>query len=248
LLKGSLAVPYADPPSILRDSLTAARQISFEEFNLRHVKAVAKGAECTVNDLILYMCSTALRRFLGERQSLSNRTLTVAVPVNLRSADDERLGNAIAHIYVNLATNVADPLSRLAAIKSSVEAAKTQLQTVPESARMLQTLAVTAPYVGGILAGLGGRSPVPYSLSISNVPGPRKPLYFNGARLESVIPLSFLMQGGALLIICTSYADTLVLSLTAASEQLPESDRIADYLREAFEEIAQLVTDTKTPQ
>ncbi|MDT5018763.1 MAG: diacylglycerol O-acyltransferase / wax synthase [Mycobacterium sp.] len=246
LLAGSLAVPYTDPPNILREGLTAPRDISFREFDLAQFKYVAKLADCTVNDLVLYVCSSALRRFLEERSCLPDRPLTVAVPVNLRSAGDERLGNALAQLYVNLATNVADPIDRLQAIKRSVAAAKTQLEAVPERARMLQTLAVTAPYMLGMVAGLGGHAPAPYSLNISNVPGPPAPLYFNGARMESLVPLSFLMHGGALIVICTSYAGKLVLAITAAREQLPEFDDIGDHLDDAFEEISRLFTETET--
>ena len=86
-----------------------------------------------------------------------------------------------------------------------------------------------------------GNAPVPYSLNISNVPGPTEPLYFNGARMDGFYPASFLMHGGTLCVLCTSYAGKLVLSLTAASDQLPQAPRIAELAVDAFSEIARVV-------
>jgi len=177
---------------------------------------------------------------------LPDRPLNVAVPVSVRSADDhDGLGNATTQLYVNLATNVADPLARLEAIKKSVAAGKAQVESVPGDLRSLSMLSVTAPYVLGMAVGLGGHSPVPYSLNISNVPGPPTTLYFNGSQLESLYPISFLMHGGALIVLCTSYAGQLILTVTGASEQLPKFDRIADDLREAFAEISKLLTPAR---
>jgi diacylglycerol O-acyltransferase len=247
LLSGSLAVPYTEPNSILRKTLTAPRDIAIQEFGLTEVKAVAKAGGCTVNDLVLYLCGTALRRFLDDIGNLPDRSLNVGVPVNVRSADDvDSVGNATSQLYVNLATNVADPLARLEAIKKSVAAGKAQIEMLPGNVRSPYMLSVTAPYVLGMVAGLGGHAPVPYSVSLSNVPGPATPLYFNGAKLESFYPLSFLMHGGALLVLCTSYAGKLILTITGAREQLPEFHRIADDFGEAFEEISQILRPSRS--
>lgn len=105
-----------------------------------------------------------------------------------------------------LATNVADPLERLEAIKRSTAAAKAHLRKLPPEALSKQVVVVNGPYIAGLLAGLGGRAPVPVSVGISNVPGPTQALYHNNARLDAIFPASLLCHGNALNITCLSYA------------------------------------------
>jgi WS/DGAT/MGAT family acyltransferase len=247
VVDGSLTLPYVTPNSILRQTLTASRDFAVVDLELAKVKAVAKAAECTLNDLVVYVCATAVRRFLDDRESLPDRPLTAAIPVNLRAEHDNSVGNTIAQIYVSLATNVADPLDRLHTIKRSIDAAKTQMKALPGATSMLYTLLADAPYGLAMLAGLGGRSPVPYSMSISNIPGPKDPVYVNGARMETFYAPAFLMHGGSLIVICTSYVDKLTLTITAANEQLDEVDQMIALLRDAFDEISGLVTNPGAP-
>jgi diacylglycerol O-acyltransferase len=157
--------------------------------------------------------------------------------MNLREdEEDERLGNVVAQIYVDLHTDVADPRRRLRAVQRSAATAKGHIDALPSSTRSLYTLAAVGPYVLGMVAGLGGAAPVLYSLNVSNVPGPSKALFFNGARMVEFCPVSFLMHGGALCILCTSYDGSLILSLTGARDQFIGTSRIADLLVESFED------------
>src|SRR5439155_9583080 len=177
-----LAAPYAVPKTPLAGQLNAGRSLAVQQLDLAGVKRVAKATECTVNDVVLYLSGTALRRFLDVQGRLPDRPLTAAVPVNVRGSDDQRLGNVVSQMYTSLATDVADPRARLEAVKRSAAAGKAHLQSLPPGMRMPYTLVVTAPYMASLSALLGGHAPVPYNLNISNVPGPAERKYLDGAR------------------------------------------------------------------
>ena len=108
---------------------------------------------------------------------------------------------------------------------------------------MSYTLLINGPYIAGLMAGLGGRAPVPFSAGISNVPGPPEPLYLNGARLDALFPLSLLLHGNALNITCVSYAGTLNFGFTGARDTLPHVQMLAIYMGEAVEEISEILLD-----
>src|SRR6185295_15390895 len=127
--------------------------------------------------------STALRTYLLEHGKVPTRSLTAGIPVNLREADDESAGTAVGMVIAQLATNVADPRQRLNKIKRATAEAKKHLASLPPAARTPYTLLMSAPYLTGLMAGLGGRAPVPFNVAISNVPGPTETLYYNGERL-----------------------------------------------------------------
>ena len=91
------------------------------------------------------------------------------------------------------------------------------------------------------MAGLGGRAPVPFNVAISNVPGPTETLYYNGARLDAMFPLSLLLHGSALNITCLSYAGTLNFGFTGARDNLPHLQRLAPYMREALDELEKVL-------
>ncbi|MGH8458076.1 MAG: WS/DGAT domain-containing protein, partial [Nevskiales bacterium] len=208
---------------------------------LAQIKSLAKAADCSLNDIVLYLCATAMRRFLKEANQLPDQSLTAGIPVNVRPADDQSSGTAISFIMANLATDVADPLKRLETIKASTVRAKEHLQQLPKSALTQYTMVVMAPYILQLISGLGGRMRPVFNITISNVPGPSEPLYYNGARLEAMYPVSLIAHGGALNITCLSYAGTLNFGFTGCRDTLPHMQRLAVYTGEALEELDKLL-------
>lgn len=237
-----LQAPYRTVGSVLDGRLAGQRRLATQQYDLARIKALAAASDCSLNDIVLYLCGTALRRYLSEHSQLPPRSLTAGIPVSLRDASDESLGGtAIAVMVATLGTDVADPGARLAAIKASTTEAKRHLGKLPAPARPYYTLLVSGPWITGLLAGLGGNSPVPFNVAISNVPGPREALYFNGARLDAVHPMSLLLHGNALNITCVSYAGTLNFGFTGARDTLPHLQRLAVYMGQALEEFESIV-------
>jgi len=238
---GPLRAPFTAPSSALGGSIEGQRRFATQQYELARIKALARAAGCTLNDVVLYLCSTALRRYLSEYAHLPHRSLTAAIPVSLRDAEDDRTGTAVGIMIADLATNVGEPRERLEAIKRSTAAAKAQLGALPRETLALQAVVVNSPYLAGLLAGLQGHAPIPCSVAISNVPGPTEPLYFNGSRLDAIYPVSLLLHGNALNITCVSYAGTLNFGLLGARDTLPHLQHLAIYLGEAVDELSRIL-------
>jgi WS/DGAT/MGAT family acyltransferase len=242
----ALQAPYRAPRSGLGGHLGGQRRFATQQYELERVKRLAKAADCTLNDIVLYLSGTALRNYLSEHGRLPQRPLIAGIPVNLREADDESTGSVVGIVIAELGTNIADPRDRLEAIKRSTSEAKQHLRRLPPGVRASYTLLINGPYVAGLIAGLGGRTPIPFNVGISNVPGPPEPLYFNGSRLDAIFPLSLLLHGNALNITCVSYAGTLNFGFTGARDTLPHLQRLAIYMGEALEEIERLLLPEAT--
>jgi diacylglycerol O-acyltransferase / wax synthase len=236
-----LQAPYRAPGSPLQGHLGGQRRFATQQYDLDLIKSLAKAGACTVNDLVLYLCGSALRAYLSEHARVPERPLTAGIPVNLREEGDQSTGTVVGMMVAELGTNIADPRERLEAIRRSTQAAKRHLADIPPAGRAAYTLFVNGPYIAGLIAGLGERSPVPFNIGISNVPGPTQPLYFNGSRLDALFPLSLLFHGNALNITCVSYAGTLNFGFTGARDTLPHLQHLAVSMGEAVEEIADVL-------
>jgi diacylglycerol O-acyltransferase len=236
-----LIAPFGAPKSVLNGRITGARRFATQQYDLANLKGLAKSAGGTLNDVVLWLCGTALRRFLKEVHALPPKTLTAGIPVNVRPADDQGSGNAISFVMANLGTDIADARKRLHTIQASMMRAKEHLQSLPKAALTQYTMLVMAPYILSLLSGIGGRTRPVFNVTISNVPGPDKPLYFHGARLEAMYPLSLLAHGGALNITCVSYGGKLNFGFTGARDTLPHMQHLAVYTGEALAELEELV-------
>ncbi len=236
-----MTVPFEAPKSVLNKRITGQRRFATQQYSLSHLKTLAKAADCTLNDIVLWLCSASLRRFLKEGNVLPSKTLTAGIPVSVRPADDQGTGNAISFIMATLGTDIADPMKRLDAIKAATGRAKDHLQSLPASAITNYTMLIMAPYILSLLTGLAGRTRPVFNVTVSNVPGPREPMYFRGAMMEATYPVSLATHGQALNITCQSYADTLNFGFTGCRDTLPSMQRMAVYMGEALVELEKLL-------
>jgi WS/DGAT/MGAT family acyltransferase len=234
-----LAAPFGTPAATINGRVRAKRRFATQQVELARMKAVAEAAGCTLNDIVLAVCGGALRRFLDDSGDLPEASLTAGIPVSVRPKDDEGAGNAITFIIARLGTDIEDPLERLAAIRSSVQAAKEHVRSLPRAAMMQYTIALMGPTILTLLSGLGGRTRPVFNITISNVPGPDKPLYFRGAELLGTFPVSIVTHGQALNITCHSYAGKMAFGFTGCHATLPHMQRIAVYTGQAFDELEQ---------
>jgi len=231
------AYPYSAPETILNGKIRGKRRFATQHYALDRIKRVAKAADATVNDIFLGLCAASVRRYLKELGELPDKPLTASVPVSVRPADDASVGNAITTLFANLHTDVADPVERIKAISRTTAPAKEKLQAMSKGAIENYTLMLMTPYMIQLMLGLGTATRPLNNLVISNVPGPSQVLYFNGARLEQIYPVSLLFDGQALNITVLSYAGQFNLGFTGDRDSLPHMQRIAVYTGEALVEL-----------
>ncbi len=232
--------PFEAPHSVLNGAVTGARRVATQQLDLSRIKAVAKAAGGSVNDVFLAICSAALRRHLQSQNALPDSSLIAGVPVSLREAGDESGGNAIGFLWTVLGTDVADAKDRYSAIRASMEASKRHLKSIPQQARLAFTILTFAPAGLYMISGLGAKVRPPMNLTISNVPGPAHTLYLNGAKLEASYPISIPTQGQALNITGVSYNGQLNVGFTGSRDNLPSLQKMAIYASEALEELEQV--------
>jgi WS/DGAT/MGAT family acyltransferase len=216
-------------------AIDAARSFAGRSFPIDRLRLVAKHTDATLNDVVLAMCGGALRRYLLVRHALPVAPLMATVPVSLRgdepaAAPDPVPGNKIGTLACCLGTHLADPAERLAAVQASMGEGKAALA----GRSQFQVLAMSALGAAPLaLAMTLGRVPGPLrptNVMISNVPGPKDPLYWNGARFDALYPLSVVADGQALNITCTSINDQISFGLTGCSRAIPRIDTLADAL------------------
>jgi diacylglycerol O-acyltransferase len=228
----------APPHTMLNVPITGSRRYAAQSWSLERIKAVAKATGATVNDVVLAMCSSALRSYLLSFDALPVDSLIAMTPISLRDGESgEDSGNAVGAILANLGTNLADPTERLDAVKASmVEGKATMAGLSPLQGTALSAM-VMAPIALNAMGLVSRFAPPPFNLVISNVPGPRETLYLNGASLEGLYPLSIPLDGQALNITATSYHGSLDFGLTGDRRALPHLQRLLGYLDVSLSEL-----------
>ena len=234
LRQQATALPLQAPKTVLNVPITGSRRFAADGWDLARIKAVGRAAEATVNDVVLAMCSGALRRYLQELDALPDASLVAMTPVSLRAEDEQdSSGNAVGTILCVLGTDLEDPAERLAMVRSSMNQAKSNLAGLNQLQVTALSSVMIAPLV--LSTAVADASRVmrpPYNLVISNVPGPQQPLYWNGSRLTGVYPLSIPTHGQALNITVTSYAGVLEFGLIGCRRTLPHLQHLLAGLEE----------------
>jgi hypothetical protein len=163
------------------------------------------------------------------------------VPVSVRADEGGEFGNRITFMFVELPAAVADPLLRLKLIGEATSARKQS--GVPEDAdSALKTLAY-APQTVQRVAAHALASPRVYNLVVSNIPGPRIPMYLRGCRLHDAYPVVPLSARHALSVGMTTIGDNACFGLYADPETLPDSDLLARDLDDALDELRATIDD-----
>jgi diacylglycerol O-acyltransferase len=229
------ALPMQAPRSILNVPITGSRRFAGDAWDLERVRAVAKAADATVNDVVLAMSAGALRDYLLSLDALPDDPLVAMTPVSLRTDDgDGDGGNAVGTILASLGTDLADAEERMLAVRESMRRGKAALAGLSPLQVTALSAGVMSPLLVNTVLGVPRFVRPPFNLVISNVPGPRQPLYWNGALLDGMYPLSIPTAGQALNITVTSYAGQLQFGLTGCRRSLPHLQRMLVGLDEAL--------------
>jgi diacylglycerol O-acyltransferase / wax synthase len=233
------------PRMALNEPVTAARAFAAVTLPLPELKALGKAHEATLNDVVLWLCSTAMREHFAAKRELPKKSMVAAVPVSLRAKGDTAADNQASMTLLSLGTNVADPRKRLAHIKAATQSMKSTLSKVknvlptdfPSIGVSWLTEAASAVYRR---ATGSDKIPSVANVAISNVPGPPVPLYLAGARMLTNYPCSIVTHGMGLNITVQSYAQSLDFGLMADAKAMPDVRKLADEVTQALEALRAL--------
>ncbi|HEX2809585.1 MAG TPA: WS/DGAT domain-containing protein, partial [Kineosporiaceae bacterium] len=221
-------------------SISPHRRWAFADLSMREVKQVKDRAGVTVNDVVMTLCAGALRRWLLTHDVLPTDPLVAAVPVSIRGGGGSGTsGNRLSAMLAAVPTNVETPAERLVAATAAMQAAKSEHGAIPPTLLSdaagfaLPLLANPAWQVSGRLRLLELANP--YNLFISNVPGPRVPLYYAGAQVLAYFPISAISHGQGLNITVMSYCDRLCFGLLACRDLVPDLEQLAAWLGEELQ-------------
>ena len=232
---------FQAPSSILNQRVSSSRRFAAQSFEFDRLRHISKSLGVTINDIVLAICSGALREYLLSQDALPKKPLIAMVPASVRD-DDSSMSNRITMILANLGTHKEDPLERLAIVRRSVQNAKEKFKRM-NSNQILNYSAFVYSAAGlNIASGLLPKRQA-FNLVISNVPGPREPLYWNGAKLDALYPASIVMDGQALNITMTSYLDKLEVGLTACRNALPKMQNLLTHLEDEIQRFEEIIEE-----
>lgn len=234
---------FTAPHTSFNGRISPHRRFVFGRLSLSEVKAIKNHYACTVNDVVVSLCAGAVRRWLLEHEELPGDALVAQIPVSVRGEDQVgTFGNRILLMSAPLFTNIEDPVQRLAATHEFLSDMKQRHQALP--ATLLQdanhfippAVFARAAQLTFRLSSSGLAAPT-WNLVISNVPGPRIPLYCAGAKLVANYPVSVITDAMGLNITLMSYLDDIDVGIIADRDQMPDVQNLIGWLAEGVAEL-----------
>ncbi len=235
--------PTQAPRTPWNAAISAHRRFAFTSIALEDAKIVRRAFGCTFNDVVMAVCSGALRSYLEHHNCLPKESLIAMVPVSIRSGDEtDTYQNRVSALLAELATNERDPVKRLKRVQRSMAIAKGNLAAIPAETLMDYTQ-FAPPAVAARAMRMVSRMRIadrmnpPFNLVISNVPGPNAQLYMAGAQLKHFYPVSTITDGQGLNMTVQSYNGNLDFGFVACRELVPDVWLLTDLLQESMKEL-----------
>ena len=239
-----LTLPFGAPRTIFNVPIGGARRCAAQSWPMQRVMAIKQAAGVTVNDVVLAMCGGALRAYLIEQNALPDKPLIAMVPVSLRDDASSSGGNQVGALLASLATDLVDPEKRLEAVSASMRSNKEVFSQLPKLQQMALSAFNVSPLLLSALSPALGSALPPFNLAISNVPGAREPLYWNGARLDGNYPFSIALDGQALNITLSNNAENLDFGLVGCRRSVPSLQRLLGHLDESLDDLERAMGTT----
>jgi diacylglycerol O-acyltransferase len=243
---------FSAPRTSLNGAVSNRKRFASLSIPLEDVKLVRHTFGCTVNDVLLAGVAGGLRHLLAARHEPAAQPLVAMVPVSTRpEGEGDALGNQVSAMLVSLATDVEDPVLRLATIAQSTRVAKEQEQL--HRGRVLGDLAqLAAPGLASRVARtvaatkLFDRMRPPFNVMVSGVKGPGFPLFCAGSRVSALYPVGPIAEGVGLNVTIFSYLDQLHVGLLSCRKLLPELDDLGVSIDDALGELFGCALDARS--
>ncbi len=243
---GSTTVlPFGAPYTRFNDRLGTERVVAADSWPKDRIKAIQAAAGVTGNDVVTTAIAGALRCWLLDRGELPRKSLVAICPITVRGADtdtpDSLSGNRFGTWLCPLGTNLADPAARLDRIHRSMAHGKNWVAKRGSAASLLTAAASIAATVLPPLLPFAPRLRAGYNVPISHIRGPQSEMYWNGAHLEEIYPVSAIYDGQALNVTTCSYADRIGFGYAAGRDAVPDIATLAALTENALAELESAV-------
>ncbi|QCF26914.1 WS/DGAT/MGAT family O-acyltransferase [Hydrocarboniclastica marina] len=244
----SLGLRPFDPPTRLKGSLSGRKQVAWAEpLDLAEVKQVAKALKGTVNDVLLTAATGALHEFLKESGApIPPQGIHVAVPFNLRPPQEpvNKLGNQFGLVLVPLPVGTACPLEQFSKVQQDMNQLKNSYQA-QVSYSLLNVFGRGPDILEKMALEVLSRKA---SAVMTNVPGPRNPVYLCGARLTQ--PMFWVPQTGDIGVGLSifSYEDQVQFGLVSDKRLIGDPDAVVAQFVQSFNALKRLAATIAAPE
>ncbi|HYB13069.1 MAG TPA: wax ester/triacylglycerol synthase family O-acyltransferase [Myxococcota bacterium] len=226
-------------PTPINQPVGPHRRFDWLAMSLDEIDRVRERLGGTLNDVVLATTAGAMRKFLkhGRQTPVDRLKFKVMAPVSLREASERgRLGNRVTAWLVPLPIAERDPVKRLVAVRKTTERLKQSHEALGADA-----VGQVVEWMGSTPIALGARlfeqNQPPFNLVVTNVPGPRQPLYLLGAPMLEAHPWVPLFGQLSVGIALFSYLRTLSWGFTADWDLMPDLHDLVGAVEEAFSEL-----------
>jgi diacylglycerol O-acyltransferase len=234
-----IALPLSAPKTSINVATGAARTLSFTSYELEDLRAIGKSQGGSINDVVMTMCDLAMNRYFDDHEEPPDGPLVAYMPVNIRTDDEQGDGNLVTLLQVKLASSHQEPLAAFEEVRESIVSARGVFSGVSRDAVQYYSLMVALMSLFEEVLKLDRILPPVNNLVISNVPGSRETLFFRGAEIIGMYPISTLPPITALNVTAVSYAGTMYFGLIAGRSVVPDLAVLTAHLDSVFLELAE---------
>jgi diacylglycerol O-acyltransferase len=238
---GKLLLIGADQETILRGRCGVVKRATWSQpINLNDVKAIGRIYQATVNDVLIAAVSGGLRRYLESKdQSVDALNIRAVVPYSIRPLNElNQLGNRFGLVFLDLPVGVRDIVRRLQIIKYRMD----RIKDTPEAAvafGILQVTGITSTQIESVIVSIFARKA---TTVMTNVPGPKSPIYLAGKQLAGMMFWVPQPGGLALGISIISYNAQVFVGVAGDAGLIPDPDEIITGFHQEFESMMELAS------
>ncbi len=236
-----LALMPADPSTAFKGRLGTRKNVVWTDpIPLYAVKKVGHAiGDATINDVLIATVTGAMRRYLKSRNyPVNTLDLNVLVPINIRKPGTEvELGNKFSLVFLALPVYIEDPVLRLKEVKRRMDA----LKGAPDAMVNFGLLSAVGRMPPGVAKKLARHFSNKVSGILTNVPGPREPLYFAGSEIKNI--MFWVPRAGdvGLGVSILSYNGKVCVGIAVDEGLMPDGEALLEAFEEELAHLVRLV-------
>ena len=236
-----LLLTPADAATAIKGDPGVSRRVAWSSpFALQEIKDVAHRHDATVNDVLLAAVSGALRHYLQDRDS-SVAEIQAMVPFNLRDLDQpvpRELGNKFGLVFMPLPVGTSGSYRRLVKVHRRMQGIKNGREGAVSYGMLNLTGLTPVPVERRIIDMFSAKG----TAVITNVPGPREPVYLAGTPIRTVLFWAPTSGHIGMSISIFSYRGEVTIGLMVDAALIPEPDQIVTALEQELDTLRDLDT------